>query len=500
MAIRQADLCSTKGGIMAPDQHRRLERILIGVVLLQFLALIAIPLCAIPLHVPRNYNEGWNAYFAQIAMHGGVLYPPVNAMVANNYPPLSFYLVGAAGKVVGDNIVAGRLLAVFSLLIVSINVGRFSWWLGADCVLAVLASALFLLGVYTLMPDYIAINDPQFLAHAFVTSCALIFLNASTERLWKSTLLSVCLIVVGGLVKHSVISLPLALCAWTLFYDRRRLGVFLASGFMVGIAACAMVYIGWGEAMVRGVLFNARVTGLSRALLIMGHALRFLLPYVILAIVGWLLLGRRDKASFVVLYFMWSMLSGFWMLTGAGVNLNVLCDAAIALTLGAVLFVKALSGDGLLVRMLHGHAKTVACLLIVLPWMVASLFTYFSSPDAHRVEDLTDVHQWEKLSQTLSLSKGGVACETLAVCYWAGKPMQIDFFNYGEKIYAGLVYADDPAGFLAKVTRKSYVYVVIEKDSLVYGRLPPFLMQALFENYKPVAIVADEEVLLAPRM
>ncbi|GFZ93968.1 ArnT family glycosyltransferase [Dyella caseinilytica] len=484
---------------MALDQHGRLERILIGVVLLQFLALVTIPLCAIPLHVSRNYDEGWNAYFAQIAMHGGVLYPPIDAMVANNYPPLSFYLVGAVGKMVGDNVVAGRLLSVLSLIVVSINVGRLSRWLGAGRSLAVLASALFLLGVYTLIPGYMATDDPQFLAHAFVTWGALIFLKANAERLWKSMLLSALLIVVGGLIKHNVISLPLTLCTWALFYDRRRLGVFLAASFVVGVAACIMVYMSWGMAMVRDVLFNPRLVWLGRALLTMEYVLRFLLPYLIMTIVGWVLLGRRDKASFVVLYLASSMLNGFWMLAGAGVNLNMLCDAVIALTLGVVLFVQALSDDGWPVRMLHGHAKTVACLLVVLPWMAASLFVYISRPGTHNVDALVHAHQWEELSRTLSLSKGEVACETLAVCYWAHKPMEIDFFNYGQKLYARSAYADAPAGFLVKVTQKSYAYVVIEKSSLSDPRLPLVLMRALFENYKPVEIVADEEVLLVPR-
>jgi len=47
--------------------------------------------------LPLDPNEGWNAYFADAAIHGGVLYPAADALITNNYPPLSFYLVGAAG-------------------------------------------------------------------------------------------------------------------------------------------------------------------------------------------------------------------------------------------------------------------------------------------------------------------------------------------------------------------------------------------------------------------
>src|ERR1035437_3631768 len=74
------------------------------------------PISSIFRYVPRDYNEGWNAYWSDIAWSGGKLYPPVNSEVSNNYPPFSFYAVGALGHVIGDNIFAGRLLATLSLL------------------------------------------------------------------------------------------------------------------------------------------------------------------------------------------------------------------------------------------------------------------------------------------------------------------------------------------------------------------------------------------------
>ena len=54
-------------------------------------------------------NEGWNAYYADAAMgaagaDGGgraraaPLYPPTDTLIVNNYPPLSFYVVGALAK------------------------------------------------------------------------------------------------------------------------------------------------------------------------------------------------------------------------------------------------------------------------------------------------------------------------------------------------------------------------------------------------------------------
>jgi len=100
-------------------------------------ALLALPVARLPMRVPLNYNEGWNAYHAAQAMSGTPLYPPADSLLSNNYPPLSFYIVGIAGRVVGDNVIAGRLVAFASFLTVGLdsqgseNLGAVGWTLNA---------------------------------------------------------------------------------------------------------------------------------------------------------------------------------------------------------------------------------------------------------------------------------------------------------------------------------------------------------------------------------
>ena len=52
----------------------------------------------------------WNAYHTVAAMAGGPLYPDAHGFLFNNYPPLSFYIVGLFGLVTGDDIIAGIFL------------------------------------------------------------------------------------------------------------------------------------------------------------------------------------------------------------------------------------------------------------------------------------------------------------------------------------------------------------------------------------------------------
>src|SRR3954453_3362174 len=61
-------------------------------------------------------NEGWNAYHADQAMRGTGLYPPPDGLVANNYPPLSYYVTGWLGRMFGDPLYVGRTLSILSTL------------------------------------------------------------------------------------------------------------------------------------------------------------------------------------------------------------------------------------------------------------------------------------------------------------------------------------------------------------------------------------------------
>ena len=474
---------------------------MLGIVL-EFLALVAIPLCSIPFHISRNYNEGWNAYFAQAAISGGVLYPSVDSMMINNYPPLSFYIIGAVGKLVGDNIVAGRMIAFLALMVIARNVFEFSRWLGADRMLAGLSMGVFLLGIYTLMPQYIALNDPGFLAHAFVTSAGLVFLRARESRLWQGMFFSALLMLMGGLIKHNTISLPLAFCAYTAFNDRRRLGVFLITSMVIGMIAGVVAYSIWGMAMLDGVLFHARQKSIQRSMSMLFYDLPFLLLYIAMTIIAWLLRKDRQKFSFVLWYLVWSMFNAFWMFSGVGVNQNVMCDTIISLSLGTTIFIVAINDVANRFSTIHGKIKVFAVILVSVPWMATSLLIYLNNPYITTLAQILDAPKWERLSETLARSKGPVACETLAICYWAHKPMEIDFFNYGQKLVTGSVYVNAPTGFLAKISKKTYTYVVIERIPLDNSRLPRFLMEDLFRNYEPPKssqLITRNELFLIPR-
>src|SRR6201986_2503211 len=85
------------------------------------LALLMRDILAITAHVPLDPNEGWNAAHALAAMAGHGLYPPPQALMVNNYTPLSFYLIGALGRH-GDMIITGRWVSLAACLAVAAGI------------------------------------------------------------------------------------------------------------------------------------------------------------------------------------------------------------------------------------------------------------------------------------------------------------------------------------------------------------------------------------------
>ena len=97
----------------------------------------------VPLEI--DYDEAWNAWQAQAAMGARALYPAKTALITNNYPPLSFYILGIAAKLTGlDLILVGRLASLAGLGASAGAVGVIVRQLGGSKAAAGLGAAWYL--------------------------------------------------------------------------------------------------------------------------------------------------------------------------------------------------------------------------------------------------------------------------------------------------------------------------------------------------------------------
>jgi 4-amino-4-deoxy-L-arabinose transferase-like glycosyltransferase len=100
------------------------RRVSILILVLGLIAVLATiwPVYRSFLEIEIDSNEGWNAYHAEAAMGRGSLYPSRDRLITNNYPPLSYYIVGALGKLVGDPLITGRVLSLVAVVIIAVCV------------------------------------------------------------------------------------------------------------------------------------------------------------------------------------------------------------------------------------------------------------------------------------------------------------------------------------------------------------------------------------------
>src|SRR5258708_39380653 len=113
-------------------------------------------------------NEGWNAYYGDAAMGRSPLYPSADQLITNNYPPLSFYMVGGFGHLVGDPVLAGRLLSLCAVLAIGFAIALMVRELGGSRLGAALAGAFFVGTITRFCLSYVGMNDPQLLAQALM--------------------------------------------------------------------------------------------------------------------------------------------------------------------------------------------------------------------------------------------------------------------------------------------------------------------------------------------
>nr|WP_321984041.1 hypothetical protein [uncultured Lichenicoccus sp.] len=475
--------------------------LLIGTGLLVLLLLG--PVLTIPLHIPINYNEGWNAGFDTRAMQPSTapLYPGADSFVFNNYPPLGFYIVGAAGLVLHDMIVGGRVVALASLFCCAGLLGLCVRRLGGSARAGCAAGLLLLLLTATFYRSYVAMDDPQWLAHATMLAGLALLLRAGIPRRQKAVplktgriILAALLMTAGGFIKHNLVALPLATTLWLAWLDRR-----LALTWILAAAAGACAGVGltgalFGSVAYSDILLHPRMFQASRLSLAIGG----LAPLIPMAIALGLLLRRRfigDGSVLAALFAGVSLPIGIAERLGDGVNYNAHFETVIAVCLGFGLVLTPLFAPPLRIRRqpIRPAALLVFASLPILgamPWHLPAAWRDVVDRRARQAA-------WQPMIARLAASQGPVGCEMPSVCIWANKPFIVDSFNLTQSILSGR----SPEPFRRMVARPGYaMFEYSPKPANRRGSNPGAdpLIGSFAEIYAPVATGPDGAILLAP--
>lgn len=401
------------------------------------------------LQVPLDPNEGWNAYHTAALMSGRALYPPPDAYLVNNYPPLSFYLVGAVGWLVGDNIFAGRIVSLAALAFIAIAMTAITRRMGASREASVFPALSFVAGLL-LFTDYAGMDDPQMLAHGFAMGGLwVLFAAPRTPRLLAT---SAGLFVLSFFVKHNIVALPAVCGLWLFLYDRKAAWKFSGFGLAFVAAGFILFRLAYGVSLLV-VVSTARLY--STEMLQQGLTAWLHWSAVPLLGLGVLLYrsGRDPHVQFCAAYAVVATGLGVFFLGGAGVDVNAMFEADIALALAA----------GLLIGTLPAYKSSAAAAVFTAP------FLFFAATNGEWQDAYLRLHPFREEAAFaksdiafLKAHKGPALCEMLSFCYWAGKPPAVDFFNVGQQFDTG---TRSDAALTAEIDAKRFAVIQFDPDS-----------------------------------
>lgn len=466
-----------------PDPPPRPDRVTPGVIAIFAVAgalLLASPLFRATLMLEQP-NEGWGGEHALNAFTWG-LYPAAPTLIINNYPPLWFYLTGALAKVFGDPIFPGRWIAFAAFAAVAAAIFALCRRLGVGALASLVGALAFLVTVEAFFSQWVGLDEPQMLAHALATSAAALLVGATSR--W--TVRAAALITVGALlVKPVVVGLPIACTLWLILRRRSFALTWIATVGYAAVAAVIGLLLTYGGPFLENMLAPRYLTwerfGTNMAL-----AQRPIVSIIAFVVPAVALRRRWDEAMvFAALAIGAAFVPIAVFGSALGVSINIGLDLAIAASIGlAVGWERAASAIGPGRAGLWRGALAGALLLLgALQLPKNGALDLFDA--GARSSLLAKSAGLEALRDRIAGLKGPVACETLSVCVWAGRPSAVDLWKLRhERTLAFL----DAAPFAPRVAVGGFAAITTfaplrgAKDD---GALTPGLAAALAHGYQP---------------
>jgi hypothetical protein len=265
------------------------------------------------------------------------------------------------------------------------------------------------------------------------------------------------------------VSLPLALLAW-LFVTERRSAFFLAdfglAFAVIGYAFCALAL----HVELLPYLFSPRVFVWSK---LTGQPGQWLLVEALPLAASLALLRRAGGfAFFCGTYAAIGFALGVIFSGGDGVSASQMMEPAMAVALGAALYLHR-AKDGRWNFPLLGGVAAWQSVMLVLSFLGLfasrpSLLDLMASRDATR-QDVA----------LLARQRDPVICESLALCYWAGRARTLDAFGFSQQVRRGVRPASDLTHLL---DAHAFPMIQLQPRSLLAS--PSSFWEAIARNYQ----------------
>jgi hypothetical protein len=391
-------------------------------------------------------NEGWNAWHADAAMGAASLYPPTDTLIVNNYPPLSFYVVGALAQVFGDALYVGRVLSVIAVAALGVLIACVIRQFGGGAAGAAVGGLWFVAVMARSFTRFVGMDDPQLVGHVLMMGALVWFLDR--EARGRSVVPPILAMAAAGFYKHNIIAVPLTALAWLALRDWRRAvwpAVIGAGAAALGLMICVAIY---GDVFLANLL-TARPYRLMRAINGLGR-LQWILP----ALVLWGIWAATEPASqaarFTKVFVAVAFAAFVAQWSGEAILDNAQFDLVIATAVGLGLAFDRAGKTAFGLR----HGVTVARAVIVLVLAARLLATLriepalvLFSPD-YRAAYADNAQVVRDDAARVAAIPGPVACDFKVVCRLAGKPFSYDDFRAEMLVATGASGGLDEEGLI----------------------------------------------------
>jgi hypothetical protein len=396
---------------------------------------LAWPVWRLGFPIEIDLNEGFNAYLADAAMGAGPLYPPAGALTVNNYPPLSFYVVGGLAQIFGDALYVGRALSLLAVLALGVLIAAAVRQLGGGRAGAAVGGLWFVAVMARSYSPYVGMDDPQLAGHALMTGALVWFLARQARG--RSVVPPVLAMAAAGFYKHNVVAVPVTALVWLALKDWRRAiapAAIGAGAAVLGLAVCVAVY---GDAFLANFL-TPRIHETMRAAGALGRA-QFILPALVLWGIWIATEWRSPAARFTMLFVAIGFAAFVLQSAGDGVDDNAQFDLVIATAVGlGMAFDRA--GKTPFGRR-HGAVAAQAVIVLVVAARLAATLRIepalvLFSPE-YRAEYFANAQVVRDEAARVAEIPGPVVCGSRVVCRMAGKPFSFDPFKANTMVKTG---------------------------------------------------------------
>jgi hypothetical protein len=371
---------------------------------------------------------------ARALLNGQSLYPSPGALIANNYPPLSFYIVAWLSVFRFDPLDVGRILSLAATLSIALAVGRICIILGADLRPSVFAAFWFLATLGTGFGDFPGMDDPNLLGLAVITWSFAWLL--ARYRAGRNVAPAIVAMVVAGFIKHNIVAIPAAALLWLWLQDKNA--ATRAAIVALGVAASGLelCWFAYGDEFFIQILAARQLHRPSFSLL---TSLQWLMPAAIIVII-WAWPGNRDPAKRLIgILLIVSFITGYIEQLGDGVGYNAYFELLVTVSIGLGLSLREIGTKHLIAGISSDRLRMLMAMALVVRLLIATDVTplLLIGSESFRADAAARSAIVQHEVARVAGMTGAVRCSVTTVCYRAGKQFVFDEFAVPERILTG---------------------------------------------------------------